>query len=49
MAHVVIIGAGTGGMPCAYEMRDALGSEHQITMITENETFDLHTLIKWIC
>ena len=24
MAHIVIIGAGTGGMPAAYEMRHAL-------------------------
>jgi monoamine oxidase len=25
MAHVVILGAGLGGMPAAYEMRKALG------------------------
>ena len=24
MAHVVVLGAGTGGMPCAYELRDEL-------------------------
>jgi sulfide:quinone oxidoreductase len=48
MAHVVIIGAGTGGMPCAYEMRDALDSKHQITMITENETFDFTPSNPWL-
>ena len=48
MAHVVIIGAGTGGMPCAYEMRDALGKEHQVTMISENETFDFTPSNPWV-
>ena len=48
MAHVVIVGAGTGGMPCAYEMRDALGKEHQVTMISENETFDFTPSNPWI-
>ncbi len=48
MAHVVIIGAGTGGMPCAYEMRDALGKEHIITMISENETFDFTPSNPWV-
>ena len=48
MAHVVIIGAGTGGMPCAYEMRDALGKEHLVTMISENETFDFTPSNPWI-
>lgn len=48
MAHVVIIGAGTGGMPCAYEMRDALDKQHQITMISENETFDFTPSNPWV-
>ena len=24
MAHIVIIGAGVGGLPCAYEMKETL-------------------------
>ena len=48
MAHVVIIGAGTGGMPCAYEMRDALGKEHLVTMVSENETFDFTPSNPWV-
>ncbi len=48
MAHVVIIGAGTGGMPCAYEMRDALDKEHLVTMISENETFDFTPSNPWV-
>ncbi len=48
MAHIVIIGAGTGGMPCAYEMRDALGKEHLVTMVSENETFDFTPSNPWV-
>jgi len=48
MAHVVIIGAGTGGMPCAYEMRDALDKEHLVTMVSENETFDFTPSNPWV-
>ena len=48
MAHIVIIGAGTGGMPCAYEMREALDKEHLVTMISENETFDFTPSNPWV-
>ncbi|MBS1202691.1 MAG: hypothetical protein H6R22_1200, partial [Chromatiaceae bacterium] len=27
MAHIVVLGAGTGGMPAAYELRAELGKE----------------------
>ena len=33
MAHVAIIGAGIGGVPCAYELRKRLGKEHRVTLI----------------
>lgn len=32
MAHIVVLGAGTGGMPCAYELRQELGNEHEIAL-----------------
>lgn len=40
MAHIVIIGAGTGGMPAAYEMRAALPKQHEITVINAQEYFE---------
>lgn len=40
MAHIVIIGASTGGMPAAYEIREAVGSDHRVTVI--NATPDFH-------
>jgi NADH dehydrogenase FAD-containing subunit len=36
MARIVIIGAGTGGMPAAYELRDALGPS-AIIVVTHDE------------
>ena len=48
MAHIVILGAGTGGMPCAYEMREALGNDHQITVVNERSTFQFVPSNPWI-
>ena len=33
MAHIVIVGAGIGGMPAAYELRELLDKEHRITVV----------------
>ncbi len=33
MAHTVIIGAGIGGLPAAYELRDLLPKEHTVTVV----------------
>ncbi len=33
MAHVVILGAGLGGTIMAYELRDKLGKEHDISVV----------------
>jgi len=48
MAHIVILGAGTGGMPAAYEMRDALGKEHEITVINERDYFQFVPSNPWV-
>ena len=48
MAHIVILGAGTGGMPAAYEARDVLGKEHKITVINASETFQFVPSNPWI-
>ncbi len=48
MAHVVILGAGTGGMPAAYELRDLLGSEHEVTVINEREFFQFVPSNPWV-
>ncbi|MEJ2459445.1 MAG: FAD/NAD(P)-binding oxidoreductase [Novosphingobium sp.] len=48
MAHVVVLGAGTGGMPAAYELRAELGREHQITVVNENPYFQFVPSNPWI-
>lgn len=48
MAHVVILGAGTGGMPAAYELRAALGKDHRITVINASDTFQFVPSNPWV-
>ena len=48
MAHIVVLGAGTGGMPAAYELREELGSEHEITMVNEREYFQFVPSNPWV-
>ena len=48
MAHIIILGAGTGGMPCAYELREELGKEHDITVINEQDYFQFVPSNPWI-
>ena len=48
MAHVVVLGAGTGGMPAAYELRELLGKEHEVTMINERDYFQFVPSNPWV-
>ncbi|MFP4615168.1 MAG: NAD(P)/FAD-dependent oxidoreductase [Thiohalorhabdus sp.] len=47
MAHIVILGAGTGGLPAAYEMREALGKEHEVTLINATDYFQFVPSNPW--
>ncbi|MCW8888647.1 MAG: NAD(P)/FAD-dependent oxidoreductase, partial [Gammaproteobacteria bacterium] len=48
MAHIVVIGASTGGLPAAYDTRSILGKEHQITVINERENFTFVPSNPWV-
>jgi sulfide:quinone oxidoreductase len=48
MSHVVIIGAGTGGVPAAYEIRDRLAAEHTVTLINAREDFQFVPSNPWV-
>lgn len=48
MAHLVVLGAGTGGMPAAYELREALSREHEITVINERDYFQFVPSNPWV-
>jgi sulfide:quinone oxidoreductase len=48
MAHVVILGAGTGGMPGAYEMKETLGNKHEVTLINATDYFQFVPSNPWV-
>ena len=48
MAHIIVLGAGTGGTPAAYELREKLGTEHQVTLINATETFQFVPSNPWV-
>jgi sulfide:quinone oxidoreductase len=48
MAHVVIIGASTGGLPAAYDIKDKLGKNHEVTVINISELFSFVPSNPWV-
>jgi len=48
MASIVIIGAGIGGMPAAYEMKEVVGNQHEVTVINASETFQFVPSNPWL-
>ena len=48
MAHVVVMGAGIGGMPAAYELRTLLSREHRITVVNPSDTFQFTPSNPWV-
>jgi sulfide:quinone oxidoreductase len=48
MAHVAIIGAGIGGVPCAYELRKRLDKRHRVTLIGSSPNFEFTPSNPWI-
>ena len=48
MAHIVVMGAGTGGLPAAYELRDKLGAGHRITVINAVDYFQFVPSNPWV-
>lgn len=48
MAHIVILGAGIGGLPAAYEVRHELGKEHKVTVVTSDTYFQFIPSNPWV-
>lgn len=48
MARVIVLGAGTGGMAGAYEIREKLGSQHTVSVINEREDFQFVPSNPWV-
>lgn len=48
MAHVVVLGAGLGGIPMAYEMKDLLGRGDRITVVSDSPQFHFVPSNPWV-
>lgn len=48
MAHIVILGAGTGGLPAAYELRAKLDKTHRITVVNAVDYFQFVPSNPWV-
>jgi len=48
MSHIVILGAGTGGVPAAYEIRQQVASSHRVTLINARSQFQFVPSNPWI-
>ena len=47
MAHIVIIGGGTGGLPMAYEMAELARPEDRITLVSDRARFPVRSPSPW--
>ncbi|HMN20636.1 MAG TPA: FAD/NAD(P)-binding oxidoreductase [Ottowia sp.] len=48
MAHIVILGAGLGGMPAAYEIKAAVGAQHRVTVVNATDYFQFVPSNPWV-
>jgi sulfide:quinone oxidoreductase len=48
MAHIVVMGAGIGGMPAAYELRALLPKEHKVTVVNPTDFFQFVPSNPWV-
>lgn len=48
MSRIVIVGAGTGGLPAAYELRRALGSGHEVVLVNRSGRFQFVPSNPWV-
>ncbi len=48
MAQVIVLGAGLGGLPAAYELRKVLGKDHRVTVVNRGENFHFVPSNPWV-
>lgn len=48
MTHIVVLGAGLGGMAAAYELRAELGPSHRITLVGQGADFSFTPSNPWV-
>lgn len=48
MARIVILGAGIGGVPMSYEMKEVAGQHHEVIVISDSPTFHFVPSNVWV-
>jgi sulfide:quinone oxidoreductase len=48
MAHIVILGAGIGGLNAAYDMKEKVGPNDQVTVVSDNPYFQFTPSNPWV-
>lgn len=48
MAKIVVLGAGIGGVPMAYEMKETVGKAHEVVVISDSPTFHFVPSNPWV-
>jgi sulfide:quinone oxidoreductase len=48
MAKIVVLGAGIGGISQAYELRKALGKQHEIVVVGDSDRFEFTPSNPWV-
>jgi sulfide:quinone oxidoreductase len=48
MAKIVILGAGIGGVPMAYEMKEMVNNDHEVVVISDSPTFHFVPSNPWV-
>lgn len=48
MANIVVLGAGVGGLPAAYDLKKTLGNNHEVTLIGSSEHFQFTPSNPWV-
>ena len=48
MAHIVVLGAGLGGIPMTYEMKALAGRDHKVTVVNNNPYFQFTPSNPWV-
>jgi len=48
MAKIVVLGAGVGGLPAAYDLKKTLGAAHEVTLVNAAEQFQFTPSNPWV-
>jgi sulfide:quinone oxidoreductase len=48
MSSIVVLGGGIGGLSAAFELKEELGSKHEITLVSDRDVFEFTPSNPWV-